>query len=203
MRIYKNILLIILSMLIMTGISIAYTKDFMLLDVKYSELTPDAQKQVKCLADNIYYEAGRESVDGKKAVALVTLNRVEHESFPKDICSVVKQKTNHQGVTICQFSWFCSSNRIGKFGPEYDESMDVALHVYANYELLDDITKGAIYYHADYINPKWQGVKKTTKIGRHIFYKEGEKNNDAKTKPTTKRGQLEALVLPTNGRRHA
>jgi spore germination cell wall hydrolase CwlJ-like protein len=29
--------------------------------------------------------------------------------------------------------------------------------------------KGALYYHADYVNPKW-GKKKVAHIGRHIFY---------------------------------
>ena len=54
----------------------------------------------------------------------------------------------------------------------FRESMDVALFVYANYEKLKDITNGALYYHADYVNPRWRGVEKTTTIGRHIFYKE-------------------------------
>jgi spore germination cell wall hydrolase CwlJ-like protein len=39
-----------------------------------------------------------------------------------------------------------------------------------NYETMKDITKGATYYHADYVNPHW-GLPKTTQIGRHIFYK--------------------------------
>jgi len=33
-------------------------------------------------------------------------------------------------------------------------------------------TKGADHYHADYVNPYWnKKMKKTTKIGQHIFYK--------------------------------
>ena len=31
--------------------------------------------------------------------------------------------------------------------------------------------KDAMYYHADYVNPRW-GKPQITKIGRHIFYKE-------------------------------
>jgi len=31
--------------------------------------------------------------------------------------------------------------------------------------------KEAMYYHADYINPKWN-KEKITQIGHHIFYKE-------------------------------
>ena len=74
-----------------------------LLNVDYSELTPFAKKQIDCLADNIYYESAYEPESGQVAVALVTLNRVNHPAFPKDVCGVVKQKTN----STCQFSWFC------------------------------------------------------------------------------------------------
>ena len=32
-----------------------------------------------------------------------------------------------------------------------------------------DSVKEALYYHADYVNPKW-GKKPIAKVGRHIFY---------------------------------
>jgi spore germination cell wall hydrolase CwlJ-like protein len=141
------------------------TSDIM--EVRYGELTRETQKQIDCLAENIYHEARSESVDGMKAVAFVTLNRTQDDRFPKSICSVVKQKK----TGICQFSWFCSPVKVNKDSEGYKGAMDVALYVYANYEKLYDLTKGALYYHADYVNPGWK-LKKTTKIGRHIFYKE-------------------------------
>ena len=142
------------------------------IEITYIDLTKDARKQVDCLAENIYHEAGIESRDGKKAVALVTLNRLHDGNFPSSICGVVKQKT--QGT--CQFSWFCMPVKLNRNTEAFRESMEVALYVYANYEKLRDITHGATYYHADYVNPRWRGLEKTTVIGRHIFYKEkGEK----------------------------
>lgn len=141
------------------------------LDIAYSDLTKDARKQVDCLAENIYHEAGYEPAAGKQAVALVTLNRTQDERFPQNICGVVKQKT--QGT--CQFSWFCMPVKLRKESDAFRESMQVALFVYANYEKLKDITHGALYYHADYVNPRWRNVEKTTVIGRHIFYKEKAK----------------------------
>ena len=129
------------------------------------------QKQLQCLADNIYHEAGYESADGKQAVALVTLNRTQNEKFPKDICGVVKQKIEN----TCQFSWFCTSTTLNRNTFAYKQSMEIALYVYANYEQLRDITHGALFYHADYVNPRWRGVEKTVVIGRHIFYKEKER----------------------------
>jgi spore germination cell wall hydrolase CwlJ-like protein len=147
------------------------------IEIAYSDLTKEAKRQVDCLAENIYHEAGYEPEQGKQAVALVTLNRTQDERFPSNICGVVKQKT--QGT--CQFSWFCMPVKLKRDSDAYKESMQVALFVYANYEKLKDITSGAIYYHADYVNPRWRGVEKTTKIGRHIFYKEKAREYDAKT----------------------
>jgi hypothetical protein len=81
----------------------------------------------------------------------------------------------------------------------YQKSKDVALYVYANYENLSDITKGALYYHADYINPKWK-LEKTTVIGRHIFYKESGKYYDAKTESATEGRSFKTLIFTTDGR---
>lgn len=145
-----------------------------LLEIKYSELTKESQKQVDCLADNIYHEAAHEPEDGKVAVALVTLNRLQDPRFPKDICGVVKQKVK----STCQFSWFCMKRKpaITEQAKElYERAREVAVHVYVNYEKLPDITGGALFYHADYVNPRWK-LEKTTVIGRHIFYKEKDGN---------------------------
>ena len=49
-------------------------------------------KELKCLANNIYYEAGGENFEGKVAVAQVTINRTQDENFPNDVCGVVYQK---------------------------------------------------------------------------------------------------------------
>jgi spore germination cell wall hydrolase CwlJ-like protein len=141
-----------------------------ILNIKYSQLTKETQKQVDCLTDNIYYEAGYEPEDGKVAVALVTLNRTQDPRFPKDICSVVKQRVK----STCQFSWFCEApKRAAEQG--YERARETAVHVYVNYDKLTDITGGALFYHADYVNPRWRGLEKTTVIGRHIFYKESRK----------------------------
>lgn len=138
-----------------------------ILDITYHQLTKETQHQIDCLADNIYHEAGYEPEDGKVAVALVTLNRLQDPRFPKDICAVVKQKTR----STCQFSWFCENKITNRAKEVYTQARDTAVHVYVNYEKLTDITGGALYYHADYVNPRWK-LEKTTTIGRHIFYKE-------------------------------
>jgi spore germination cell wall hydrolase CwlJ-like protein len=132
------------------------------------------EKQLDCLAMNIYREAGYEPFEGKVAVAQVTMNRANHPSFPKDICGVVHQKSVIMDKVVCQFSWFCDS--AAKTRPvnktAYNESYEVAKKVLLeNFRL--DIMKEALYYHADYVNPRW-GLPKIGKIGNHIFYREKE-----------------------------
>lgn len=165
-----------------------------LLDIEYVELTKDAKREVDCLAENIYHEAKSESNKGQVAVALVTMNRVKDTRFPKKICEVVKQKTNG----TCQFSWYCMRVTLNKSSESYQEALKAALHVYANYENLDDITRGSLYYHADYVNPGWK-LLQTVVIGRHIFYKEGRNQNDGKTKPTVERGFFKTRILSSDG----
>ena len=47
--------------------------------------------ELKCMAENIYFEARAESIEGKAAVANVTRNRVESDQFPNTYCDVVYQ----------------------------------------------------------------------------------------------------------------
>ena len=168
LRAYIPLLTVALSLIYLASINFSYNDK--LLDIKYYQLTKETQRQVDCLADNIYYEAGYEPEDGKVAVALVTLNRMQDPRFPKDICSVVKQKVK----STCQFTWFCT-NPQGAFTDRakqvYEQAQQVAVFVYVNHEKLTDITGGALFYHADYVNPRWK-LERTTTIGRHIFYKE-------------------------------
>ena len=144
--------------------------------IDYTDLTTSAKKEVDCLADNIYFESAYEPEAGKIAVGLVTMNRVKH-GFDDSICKVVRQKIN----ATCQFSWWCESKAkltslykekylSDKQKEVYQQAQDVAVYVYMNYENMKDNTKGALYYHADYVNPGWR-LQKTVTIGRHIFYK--------------------------------
>ena len=102
-----------------------------IVDIKLSN------KDIDCLARNIYYEAGSEPEEGKVAVAMVTINRVRDGRFGNSVCSVVNQRTQTvrsrevttvkmvktgyfgrpepvkqtqmvvQNVEVCQFSWRC------------------------------------------------------------------------------------------------
>lgn len=131
----------------------------------------EVQKNLACLASNIYWEAANEPFEGKVAVAQVTVNRVNSDEFPDTVCGVVHQKTSYTTKTVCQFSWLCETNYKTKpIHPEaFKESEEVAKMVMLEGFRLKGLEK-ALYYHADYVNPKWN-KDKVTKIGRHIFYK--------------------------------
>lgn len=133
----------------------------------------ERERHLKCLADNIYFEAGYESFEGKVAVAQVTLNRAEHgERWPTDLCDVVYQKNVVYSKVVCQFSWYCQNGPKTKEinNKAYEESLVAAKQVLLEGFRLPSI-KNAYYYHADYVSPNWKKPR-VAKIGRHIFYGE-------------------------------
>ncbi|MCP5372756.1 MAG: cell wall hydrolase [Hyphomicrobiales bacterium] len=133
------------------------------------EPTNDLASELRCLALNIYHEARSESPAGQLAVAAVTLNRVAHPRFPNSICEVVRQGGNKKRHA-CQFSWWCDGK---KDEPRNDAAWETA-RIVAWISLLkdnNDPTGGALYYHADYVKPKWvPEMTRVAKIGRHIYY---------------------------------
>ena len=114
------------------------------LDVaKERKITPanvEQFPQVFCLAQNIYFEAGIESVAGKAAVARVTINRKASKKFPKTICDVVWQRK--------QFSWTHDgkSDRIPSNGKAtWAQSVAVAYDAYYERKW-DGLVEGATHY---------------------------------------------------------
>ena len=140
--------------------------------VEASEITAAVRdRQLQCLAKNIYHEAGSEPFEGKVAVAQVTMNRTQSGQFPEDVCKTIYQKNIAYERVVCQFSWVCEHttgvrpiNRA-----VYEESMAVAKKVLLEGFRLPSL-KDAMYFHGDYINPGWKR-ERIAHIGRHIFYK--------------------------------
>jgi N-acetylmuramoyl-L-alanine amidase len=150
------------------------------IDNKFSSLAPVEEtqitaelrdRQLACLAKNIYHEAGGEPFEGKVAVAQVTINRTESGQFPGDICKTIYQKNVVYEKTVCQFSWYCDRETFIKplNKTVYDECLIVAKKVLMEGFRLPGLTS-ALYYHADYINPGWKR-ERVAKVGRHIFYR--------------------------------
>ena len=130
------------------------------------------EKELKCLATAIYFEARGESRQGQLAVAQVVLNRVKNPAYPNTICGVVYQNRNYRHG--CQFSFACDRipDRITEPGP-WKEAQDLASKVVNDESEMFIADVGtATHYHAVYVRPFWaRRMKKTDKIGNHIFYK--------------------------------
>lgn len=131
-------------------------------------------KERECLAKAIYWEARNQSLEGKIAVGLVVINRVNAGLWNDSICGVIFQG--------CQFSWVCNGN--AKKNPAkntnfdeqaaWAESISVANELISGSSDIEDITRGATYFHARYVKPnwaKWKKIERTVRIDDHIFYR--------------------------------
>ena len=146
----------------------------------------------QCLALNVYHEARGQGTAGLFGVTAVVLNRVNDKRFPNTICEVVYQGPTRESWKTrrfknlpaderiyypiknkCQFSWYCDGKNDTPHNKEkYQEVLDLVEAILYNELPFVDITDGALFYHADYVNPSWAKTKqRTTEIDDHIFYR--------------------------------
>lgn len=126
------------------------------------------KKELLCLAKNIYFEAGGEPVAGKKAVAQVVLNRMNHPAFPRTACGVVHQKTKY----ICQFSWVCEpKKKVYVNSSAWGDSVWVAKQALTKRVAYDKF-HNVIYFHEKHLPFNWNNkYQKVKVIGNHVFYR--------------------------------
>jgi N-acetylmuramoyl-L-alanine amidase len=127
---------------------------------------------LQCLAENVYFEARGEPLEGQYAVAEVTLNRTRTEHFPHTVCAVVHEtrwdplRRRH----IADFSWTELGARTPEDGPAWKQAMTVAGAVYD--DLHPTVVPHALYYHASSVRPDWARNRRVVAtIGNHIFYR--------------------------------
>jgi spore germination cell wall hydrolase CwlJ-like protein len=168
----SKVLLVVSSILLSINLALPPVKAYAQ-SVMIEEVGSQFNEEVNCLAQNIYYEAAKETYEGKLAVAQVTINRVNSGKFADTVCGVVKQKDRINGVMVCQFSWFCNTayTRLIRNQYQWEESVIVATRALTEPVAHDMLYKNkAMYYHANYVNPGWH-LTKVTQIGNHIFYR--------------------------------
>lgn len=121
------------------------------------------RRDLQCLARNIFFEAGTESMLGKIAVGQVTVNRVKLGHWGETVCEVVHARH--------QFSWTDRDDLdIDKDSRNYKDSVVAAKRVLAERKRLR-ILRSALFYHADYVRPNWADKdQKIVQIGTHVFY---------------------------------
>ncbi|MCW1840663.1 cell wall hydrolase [Prosthecomicrobium hirschii] len=130
----------------------------------------DDQRQQKCLAEAIYFEARGENERGQAAVAQVVLNRLRNPAYPKRICDVVYQ--NARSFGRCQFSFACDGRPEEINEPDaWDKAVEIARAVTAGKTYLPEIGDST-HYHATWVTPNWRrGMIRKTRIGVHVFYR--------------------------------
>lgn len=146
--------------IIVTGLSTSSTKTE---KVKL----PVNETELRCMSENIYFEAGTQSLVGKIAVGQVVLNRMKSSKWPRTACGVVNQRTGD----VCQFSWTCQERPAISDQRAWKQSQQIA------YDLLStdrrdsiDIIDGATHFHSTSVRPGWN-LRLVTKIDDHLFYK--------------------------------
>ena len=139
------------------------------------------REELKCMAENIYFEARHEPMAGKVAVVQVVLNRIDDDRFPATICEVVKQGPHRESWKTkkdpnlkpqerkyyprknrCQFSWYCDGKKDiiwatymnGDVIPENMTAWRDSIHValfIMNGDYGNDPTDGAVFYYNPHI----------------------------------------------------
>jgi len=133
-------------------------------DLVSQQATPDdMSRDMRCLAGAIYFEARGESLEGQLAVGRVIVNRSKSGRFPASYCGVVYQPS--------QFSFVR-----GRSMPAVAENSDgwhdaVAIAQIAEEGAWKSKAKGALFFHAKRVSPRWSKLTKLAQVDNHIFYR--------------------------------
>jgi len=124
-----------------------------------------------CLQTAVYFEARDESVRGQRAVAAVILARTKVPGRPKTVCGVVFEGSWRK--TGCQFSFACDGRvDIPRWKERWERAKASAAYVWNNRKRAPKFARGATFYHASYVKPRWaKQMVRVAKIGLHIFYR--------------------------------
>ena len=125
-------------------------------------------RALHCLTQAVYYEAGYEPVEGRRAVAQVILNRMRHPAYPNSVCGVVYDGSSRPG---CQFSFTCDGSLRRAPAPgAWAQAQQIAREALGGAVVASVGT--ATHYHANYVAPYWAPrLTKLAQIGAHIFYR--------------------------------
>ena len=133
-------------------------------------------EDIQLLSLLVYGEARGESLDGKAGVAWVAVNRAKRRGWfgnslkevilkPYQFSCFLPDDPNFQILTTILQNFDDYIER----DPVFRECYYIAKGVMDGW--IRDLTKGALYYHAKSISPKWANVyNRKAQIGNHIFY---------------------------------
>ncbi len=118
-------------------------------------------RELRCLATGVYFEARSEPLSGQLAVADVIINRSTSGRFPGSVCSVITQKG--------QFS-FVRGGKLPTPPANAQWRRALAVAQVARKNLWESPAGDALYFHARYVNGS-QGRTSVATVGNHIFYR--------------------------------
>ncbi len=119
-------------------------------------------REMRCLAGAIYFEARGETQEGQLAVGRVIINRSESGRFPASYCGVVYQPG--------QFSFVQGKHMpsIREASADWHEALAIAR--IAVEESWKSEAEDALYFHAKRVSPKWR-LTRVAQVDDHIFYR--------------------------------
>ncbi|MDD9883088.1 MAG: cell wall hydrolase [Gammaproteobacteria bacterium] len=121
------------------------------------------QRDLVCLAMNIYHEGRGESARGQAAIAAVTMNRLRSPRYPNSVCQVVWQRK--------QFSWTLlhSRHHVIDDAQAWRRAMNIAQLFLGGARLA--LVSEATHYHTVDVQPFWsKNIPALVMIGKHVFY---------------------------------
>ncbi len=128
----------------------------------------DHRRALLCLTQAVYYEAGFEPLEGRRAVAQVVLNRMRHPAFPTIGLRGGLSGRTRTGLPV-QFRLRRFS--LSQAGTRCLEAGRGGCPGGARW-LAEKSVGAATHYHANYVAPFWAPrLAKITQIGAHIFYR--------------------------------
>jgi spore germination cell wall hydrolase CwlJ-like protein len=131
---------------------------------KVNETIQLSSAEQKCLAKNIYHEAGIDSYEGKIAVAEVTYNRLKSGKWGDNLCKVVYAKA--------QFSWTLDKKKRYEQpeGQLWEDSRKAARDFLSGTRITQ-LKQGLFYHQAKSKQPGWVDPnQKIGEVGAHVFY---------------------------------
>lgn len=117
-------------------------------------------RELRCLATGVYYEARSEPLSGQLAVADVILNRITSGRFPGSVCSVITQKG--------QFS-FVRGGKLPTPPANAQWRRALAVAQVARKNLWESPAEGALFFHARYVGAS--AARTVATVGNHVFYR--------------------------------
>lgn len=126
--------------------------------------------EVRCLAQAIYFEAGREKREAQIGVGQIALNRAASAKSPRSICRVIYTGLNTPSG--CLFEQSC--RYIGsapRSGSDYDKAVELAMEIAANQARVEKLTTATHFRSTRTAAPAWtRALHRLAAHGNLEFY---------------------------------